>query len=109
MKNTLILFLTILISNSLFCQSTEKVDSNTTAIRLIILNDKGEVLLKNSTVGWLTIDTYFKERQTIKEVIDSLSNRYGVSITKPNLKGVFTYKYDFKNIIKMYSNYPDSS
>ncbi|GGG12628.1 hypothetical protein GCM10011344_11680 [Dokdonia pacifica] len=78
-------------------QSTIDEDVNTTIIRLIILNDNGDILLKKATVGWLTIDTAFKKRQTINEVIDSLSIKYGISISQPNLKGVFTHKYAFKN------------
>lgn len=97
MKKAVILLILLLISNSIIGQSVEKADPNSTVIRLTILNEKGEILIKNSTIGWLTISATFKERQTINEVIDSLSNRYGVSITKPNLKGVFTYKYGFKS------------
>ena len=97
MKKIFFTFIIVLISNSLFGQSKDNSDPNSTVIRLIILNDNGDILIKNSTIGWLTISATFKERQTINEVIDSLSNRYGVSITRPNLKGVFTYKYGFKS------------
>lgn len=97
MKKVVILFALVLMSNFLLGQSKDNSDPNSTVIRLVILNDNDDILIKNSTIGWLTISTTFKQRQTINEVVDSLSNRYGITITKPNLKGVFTYKYSFKS------------
>lgn len=93
--------LTILISNSLLGQSTKSPEPNTTVITLIILNDHGEVLIKKATIGWITIGTFYEQRQTINEAITSLSNKYGVSISKPELKGVFTYKFGFNNSLSV--------
>ena len=97
MKNYFLVFTMLLTFQFANSQSKIDEDVNTTIIRLIVLNDHGEVLLKKASVGWLTIDTAFKKRQTINEVIDSLSSKYGVSILKPSLRGVFTHKYGFKN------------
>lgn len=96
MKNTLILLLTILISNSLFCQTPQNSEPNKIVIRLTILNDNGDLLMKKSDYGWMTIATFHTERQNINQVIDSLSKAYGITISKPNLAGVFTYQYKFK-------------
>lgn len=96
MKKAVILFLALLISNVIFGQSTKIPEPNKTVIRLTILNDKGDILMKKSDFGWMTVATFHTQRQNINEVIDSLTNKYGIIITKPNLAGVFTYKYTFK-------------
>jgi len=101
MKKVFLLFIIVLISNTLVGQSQNSDKPNTTVIRLIILNDNGEVLIKRSTLGWSTIDAFYEKKHTINKVIDSLSNRYGLSITKPNLKGVFTYELDFVNSLSV--------
>ncbi|GAA0721430.1 hypothetical protein GCM10009430_22690 [Aquimarina litoralis] len=92
------ILLTIQFTNA---QSKIDEDRNTSVISLVILNDNGDVLIKKATIGWITIGAFYEKRHTINEVIDSISNKYGVSITKPNLKGVFTYKYDFNNSLSI--------
>ncbi|MGY3794661.1 nuclear transport factor 2 family protein [Aquimarina sp. 433] len=92
------MLLTIQFTNA---QSKIDEDRNTSVISLVILNDNGDVLIKKATIGWITIGAFYEKRHTINEVIDSICNKYGVSITKPNLKGVFTYKYDFNNSLSI--------
>ncbi|WP_299896691.1 nuclear transport factor 2 family protein [uncultured Aquimarina sp.] len=92
------ILLTIQFTNA---QSKIDEDRNTSVISLVILNDNGDVLIKKATIGWITIGAFYEKRHTINEVIDSISNKYGVSILKPNLKGVFTYKYDFNNSLSV--------
>ncbi|WP_350291904.1 type 1 glutamine amidotransferase domain-containing protein [uncultured Croceitalea sp.] len=75
--------------------------ANTSVINLVILNDNGDILVKKASIGWITIGAFYEKRHTINEVIDSISNRYGVSIAKPNLKGVFTYKFSFNNSLSV--------
>ena len=96
MKKIFLLFIIVLISNSLLGQSTKDPEPNKTVIRLTILNANGDVLMKESDYGWMTIATFHTERQNINEVIDSLTTEYGITITKPSLAGIFTYKYKFK-------------
>ena len=97
MKKVIFLLSLIFISNSILGQSQKNTDPNTNVITLIILNDNEEVLIKKATIGWITIGTFYEQRQTINEVIADLSNKYGVSISKPELKGLFTYKFGFNN------------
>ena len=101
MKKAFLLFIIVLMSNSLLAQSKDNPEPNTTVITLIILNDNGEVLIKRATIGWITIGAFYEQRQTLNEVIASLSNKYGVSISKPELKGVFTYKFGFNNSLSV--------
>ncbi len=97
MKKVVILFALVLMHNSLLAQSEDNSEPNTTIIRLLILNDNGEILLKKATIGWVIMDKVYEQRQTLNEAINSLSNKYGASISKPELKGVFTYKFGFNN------------
>ena len=90
-----ILFFTIL-SNGIWCQTNTIPPKNNTIIRLTILNDAGEMLIRDTKYGWMTPATYHNKRQNINEVIDSLILNYGIEISEPNLAGIFTYKYEFK-------------
>ncbi|WP_299116837.1 nuclear transport factor 2 family protein [uncultured Winogradskyella sp.] len=101
MKNYILLVTMLLTIQFTKAQSKADEDAHTSAINLVILNDKGDVLIKKASIGWITIGAFYEKRQTISEVIDSISTRYGVYITKPNLKGVFTYKFDFNNAISL--------
>ena len=101
MKNYSLVVAMLLTCQCTLAQPKMDKDANTTAINLIILNDDGDILLKKATIGWITIGAFYEKRQTINEVIDSISNRYGVSITKPNLKGVFTYTFDYNNSLSL--------
>lgn len=96
MKKILITFTLLFISNIIVSQSKKK-EPNVGVIRLVILNDNNEVLIKKASIGWVTVDTFLNETKTINEVIKGLSNKYGLSIGKPQLKGLFTYKFNFKN------------
>lgn len=96
MKKISILFVLVLIVKPLLSQTSNTTEVNKNVIRLTILNDKGELLIKESDYGWMTIATFHTQRQTINEVVDSISKNYGIKITKPKLLGIFTYKYVFK-------------
>ena len=74
----------------------QNLPTNNTIIRLIIVNENGEILMRETKNGWMTPATYYKKRETINEVIDGMLKNYGIEITKPNLVGLFTYKYEFK-------------
>lgn len=101
MKTFVLLFIILFSLQFTNGQSKKSSEPNTTVIALIILNDSEEVLIKRATIGWITIGTFYEQRQTLNEVIASISNKYGVSISKPELKGVFTYKYGFNNSVSV--------
>ncbi|WP_234424298.1 nuclear transport factor 2 family protein [Aquimarina sp. Aq107] len=101
MKNYILVVVMLLTIQCINAQSNIDKDVNTSAINLVIVNYNGDILLKKATIGWITIGAFYEKRHTINEVIDSISNKYGVSITKPNLKGVFTYKFDFNNTVSI--------
>lgn len=73
----------------------EVIPSNQTVIRLTVVKDD-KILMRKTPYGWMTPAVYYTKRQTPTEVLDSLRITFGIKTTIPYLKGLFTYKYDFK-------------
>lgn len=99
MKN--IIFLFSLILTLAACKSQQQQPQhwepthNFTVKRLIILNDKNEILMGKVESNWYTPSLVYDQRQYIRESLDSLSNEYGVEIASPQLRGYFSYKYEY--------------
>ena len=68
---------------------------NFTVERLIILNDKNEIFMGREQDVWGAPSFTFSKRQFVKESIDSLANAYGITISKPELRGYFAFKYAY--------------
>ncbi|MFD2561614.1 NUDIX hydrolase [Aquimarina rubra] len=68
---------------------------NFTVQRLIIINDNNEILMSREENVWATPSLIYNKRQYLKEALDSLSNAYGVKIADLELRGKFSYKYDY--------------
>ena len=83
MKNTTLFFMIALVfvTISAFSQPTNNPPPNKTVVRLIVLNENGDILMKQSSLGWVTIASFYTQRQNFNEVIDSLTNIYGIKIT----------------------------
>ncbi len=64
--------------------------------RLIIINDKDEILMAKEQEVWASPAFLYSERQFVKESIDSLATAYGLTITSPQLHGQFSFKYDYQ-------------
>ncbi len=92
-----ILFLLLASSPSVFGQSNPHRDPthNFAVHRLIILNDNNEILMCREKQVWATPSYVYKDRQYIKESLDSLAKAYGLEISAPKLRGQFSYKYDY--------------
>lgn len=85
------LLLTLLVSSPLFAQQTA---NTSTFHRLLIFNEKSELMLvriKDSD-RWVTPGWYQDEKLTIRQGLEQLAESYGVKISSPVLKGVFTLK-----------------
>jgi len=92
-----IIFLAILSINfQSFSQSVhDDPIHNFTVQRLIVLNDKGEMLLSLDQHVWVPLSFVYERSQYVKESLDSLANAYGVTIKDIELRGQFSYKYDY--------------
>jgi hypothetical protein len=86
-----LLLLIMLISQSIFAQELAKPS---TFHRLLVFNDNNELMIvkvKNSN-RWVTPGWYQDHNLTIQAGLDELAASYGLKITTPTLKGVFTLK-----------------
>ena len=68
---------------------------NFTMQRLLIVNDKNEVLMCKEDYVWAPLSGMYSQRHYIKESLDSIAEAYGVRIKTPLLRGYFSYKYDY--------------
>ena len=93
-KKMFVLFMVL----GVFVRSSAQVPEpvNQTIIRLTVVKDGDKILMRKTPYGWMTPAVYFKEQQSIQEVIDEMAGSYGVQISGIGLRGLFTYTYDFK-------------
>lgn len=96
MKKVITIILICLVSISIFGQNEKVQPTNQTIIRLTIIKDNNKILIRETEYGWMTPAVYFRKKQNIHEITDSLSSVYGIKINNLNLNGLFTYKYNFK-------------
>jgi len=93
LKIVLLLQLILLFSMPIVAQETEKPS---TFHRLLIFNNQNELLVvrvKNSN-RWVTPGWYQDNSLTIKDGLDALARSYGIAVTVPTLRGVFTLRSD---------------
>ena len=87
-------------------QSTHRDPThNFTMQRLLILNDKGEMLMCKEDYVWAPPSGMYSQRQYVKEGLDSIAQAYGIKIAAPNLHGYFSYKYDYHPYATLRSYY----
>ncbi|MEM1359139.1 MAG: hypothetical protein AAGF89_13110 [Bacteroidota bacterium] len=75
--------------------SYQPLDHNFTLQRLIILNDQQEMLMSREDSVWAMPFLLYQDRQHVKEGLDSVANSYGLTITEVELRGQFSYHYDY--------------
>lgn len=73
-------------------ENTEAID-NYTIQRLIVFNDKKEILMEKNSFGWMTPALRSNQDETVKEGLNNLVSKMGISIDSIRLAGLFTYKF----------------
>lgn len=93
----LFFFFLLATSSSVYSQNNphQGPTHNFVVHRLIILNDQGQMLMCREQHVWATPSFIYKERQYVKEALDSLASAYGLQIEAAKLRGQFSYKYDY--------------
>ena len=89
MKKILLLSFIILLGLKSFAQETGH-DSYTIQ-RLIIYNQKGEVLLEKHKNGWMTPALRHNSKETTKDGLENLAAEFGLKISTPKLAGIFMF------------------
>ncbi|OSY88233.1 hypothetical protein WH52_05485 [Tenacibaculum holothuriorum] len=88
MKKILI-FIALFFVAKLFAQETG--NDSYTIQRLIIFNNKGEVLLQKHANGWMTPALRHNTETSTKKGLFNLASNFGLKVSNPQLQGVFMY------------------
>ena len=95
---TSVLALLTLALNACATTSThDKASENFVVQRLIILNDADEILMVEDGSVWFMPSNIYKNRAFIKEDLKSLADTYGIQLTNLELRGQFSFKYDYES------------
>ena len=105
MKKVIYLIILALINPPLYSQNSEKNPDSYTIQRLIIENDKKEILIYKGKSYWMTPAIRHNKELSIKEGLQQLAKSYGLKITQPKLAALYTYKFGFKKGVSFRSFY----
>ena len=89
LNSYLIITFLLLISGKSFAQETG--NDSYTIQRLIIFNERGEILLQKHANGWMTPALRHNTEITINKGLSKLALDYGLQISTPQLQGIFMY------------------
>ncbi|MEL1264163.1 hypothetical protein [Pseudoxanthomonas putridarboris] len=103
MKPIFLLFL--LLALPLHVRAGGGDDDNYTTQRLLVFNDRGEVLLQSNAMGWSTPGQRFDTRLSLRASLDSLAGKYGIRIENVALAGMLTYEYGFTTALSTRTHY----
>lgn len=96
MKRLFLLSFIILFGLELFAQETG--NDSYTIQRLLIYNQKGEILLEKNDFGWMTPALRHNSKTTIRDGLMNLAFEYGLKISSPKIAGMFMFMSDYKPI-----------
>ncbi len=105
MRKVLIYLLIACLSTNLAAQPKHVTHDSYTIQRLIIENNKGEILIYKGKKDWMTPALRHNKGMSITEALQLLASSYGLTISRPKLAGLFTYKFSFKEGVSFRSFY----
>lgn len=91
--------ITLLLICSFFTFSIAAQDSNQdsyTIQRLIIYNQKGEILLEKHQNGWMTPALRHQSKESINQGLSNLAAEFGLKVSPPKLAGIFLFIAEYK-------------
>jgi len=94
-------FLSLLLFTSCKEQTKEEIPhylrkDNFTVLRVIIMNSNNEILMVGGKNWWGMPYVNLSKRQFLKEAIDSMALAHGIKLSAIELRGQFSFKYDYK-------------
>lgn len=96
MKRTLLLLFLLLLALQSYTQETG--NDTYTIQRLLIFNEKGEVLLEQNDFGWMTPALRHNSKTTIVDGLKDLAAEFNIDISSPKIAGIFMFMPDYKPI-----------
>lgn len=103
MKKAAFLLLIIFLGLKSYAQETG--NDSYTIQRLLIYNQKSELLLEKNDFGWMTPALRHNSKTTIKDGLINLAAEYGLSVTSPKIAGIFMFISDYKSISQFRQHY----
>lgn len=97
MKNILIVFLTICSCVNIYGQNNKKPLDNYVIKRLIICNDKDEVVVVKYGGTWNIPALRFNQSESYNQALSDLTKSMGIETSKPKIAGIFSFTYDFND------------
>lgn len=91
MQKTILLHSILLFFVVLETYAQETGNDSYTIQRLIILNEKGEILLQKHPSGWMTPALRHNTETKTKEGLSNLASTFGLKISAPQLQAIFMY------------------
>ena len=107
MKKLLLLSFVILFGLKSIAQETG--NDSYTIQRLLIYNQKGEVLLEKNDSGWMTPALRHNSKETIKDGLLNLASEFGLNISSPKIAGIFMFMMDYKPISQFRQHYSSTA
>lgn len=69
---------------------------NFTVLRVIIMNPNNQILMVGGKDWWGMPYVNLSKRQFLKEAIDSMAVAHGIQLSDIEIRGQFSFKYDYK-------------
>ena len=73
--------------------------------RLIITNEKGEILLEKNAFGWMTPALRHNSKVTIKDGLSNLAAEFGLIVSNPKIAGIFMSLSGYKPVSHFRQHY----
>ena len=103
MKNLWILIVVLTFGQLVLSQETG--NDTYTIQRLLIYNEKGEVLLERNDFGWMTPALRHNTKTTIGNGLKQLAKEFNLDISSPKIAGIFMFIPDYKPISQFRQHY----
>ena len=103
MKKALIFITIFIFTRPIFAQETG--NDTYTIQRLLIYNEKGEVLLEQNDFGWMTPALRHHTKTTIHTGLKQLAQEFNLQVTSPEIAGIFMFIPDYKPISQFRQHY----
>lgn len=88
-----IMFLILLFGICTVSYSQSKKD-NYSFMKLLVTNDKGEVLLLGNDAGLEVTGARYNDTLSVKEFVDWMAHRMGIEVKNIRLRGLLTFHYE---------------
>lgn len=95
MKKLIFVILVFGFCGMIHAQQTKK--DNYSFMKLLVTNDKGEVLLLGDDLGMEITGTRYNDTLSVKECVNWMADRMGIQVKNIKLRGLVTFYYTWRD------------